>query len=57
MNKQDAASAVMHATPPVGAVGVVIFGLSIPEWAAIVGIVVLLIQGIYWGVKTYKELK
>lgn len=45
---------VIAATPPVAAVGLKLFGISLPDWAAIVAIVYTLLMIAEFGVRKYR---
>jgi hypothetical protein len=55
--KQETTNSLVQALPSVGAIGATIFGLSLPDWAAIAGIAFIVLQAIYLLWKWTREAK
>jgi hypothetical protein len=55
--KHDAPNTVVQALPSVSVIGATIMGLSLPDWAAIVGIGFILLQAAYFIWRWIREAK
>ena len=55
--KEETSSALVHAIPSASAIGATIFGLSLPDWAAIAGIAFIVLQAVYLVWKWTREAK
>jgi hypothetical protein len=55
--KHETMSNIVQAIPATTLVGVQVFGLSLPDWAAIVGIAFVCLQAVYLLWRWHKEAK